>query len=36
MKIGPGAFRFDKVGEEPHVTVFAGDLDAWNAWRADK
>jgi hypothetical protein len=34
MKIGPGTFRFDKVGEEPHVTICSGDLEAWNAWRA--
>jgi hypothetical protein len=36
MKIGPGTFRFDKVGEKPHVAICHGDLEAWNAWRAAK
>lgn len=33
-KIGFGTFRFDKIGEEPHVAICHGDMDAWNAWRA--
>jgi hypothetical protein len=36
MKIGLGTFRFDKIGEKPHVSICNGDLDAWNAWRAVK
>ncbi len=34
MMIGAGTFRFDKIGEEPHVSICNGDLDAWKAWRA--
>jgi hypothetical protein len=34
MKIGAGTFRFDKIGEEPHVAICHGDLEAWNVWRA--
>jgi hypothetical protein len=34
MKIGPGTYRFDKVGEVPHVAICHGDLEAWNAWRS--
>jgi len=34
-KIAPASFRFDKVGEEPRALVCAGDLEAWNGWRAE-
>jgi hypothetical protein len=33
MKIGAGTYRYDKVGEEPHVAICHGDLEAWHAWR---
>jgi hypothetical protein len=33
-KIGPAHFGHNEVGEEPGVTVCAGDLAAWEAWRA--
>jgi hypothetical protein len=35
-KIGPGHIRYDKVGEEPRVTVCSGDMAAWEAWRASQ
>jgi hypothetical protein len=30
---GLGSMRYDKVGEEPRVTVPSGDLPAFEAWR---
>lgn len=33
--IGVGRYRFDKAGEEPHLTICAGDQAAWDAWRAE-
>lgn len=35
-KIGPGRYRYDKVGAEPQVTICAGDREAWDAWRASQ
>jgi hypothetical protein len=31
--INNGEIRFDKAGDEPRLTVPAGDLMAWQAWR---
>lgn len=33
-KVGLASYRYDKIGEEPRVSVCNGDLDAWNEWRA--
>jgi hypothetical protein len=33
MTVGHATYRFDKPGEEPHVGVCHGDLEAWHAWR---
>jgi hypothetical protein len=34
MKIGAGTYRYDKVGEESHVAICHGDLDAWRTRRS--
>lgn len=31
--VGLGRYRIDEIGEAPHLTVCAGDKDAWDAWR---
>lgn len=35
-KIGAGQYRYDKIGEEPHITICNGDREAWDAWRASQ
>lgn len=32
--VGAAHYRFDKAGDDPHVTVCNGDLAAWDSWRA--
>ena len=34
MLIGPGCYRFDKLGQKPYVTVCTGDRLAFARWRA--